>query len=55
MKKNNDIRELRRVEIDRVAGGPIPAALAVAIIFASAGAGYTIGSDMARRDNANDG
>lgn len=51
---NTEIRELDGYEIDAVSGGPIPLAVAVAIVVASVGAGYTVGSDMARRDNAND-
>lgn len=48
----NKILGLSSDEIEEVSGGFIPLlALAVTFVLAAAGGGYTVGKDMAERDN----
>ena len=48
------IRALTASEIEAVSGGPIPLAIAVAIVAASAAGAYTVAKDVAQTKNAED-
>ena len=48
------IRQLTTCEIDEVVGGLIPLMVTVVIITSAAAAGYKVGADNARRNNAED-